>query len=257
MNRRSVVTGVAAGIAALTSRSATGKQRSVAKQTFVLVHGAWHGGWCWKYVRDILVSQGHAVFTPTLTGQGERSHLSRPDIDIVTHIQDIVRVIEAEELERVVLVGHSYGGIVISGVAEKLSKKIQRLIFLDALLPKAGEPVFQLPPEIAKTLLNGFELSSFPAEMFGVPKDHPLYGWVARQLTTMPVKTLTTPVLVTGAWAKLPKSFIACSGNGLDGPKAGARQAKTEKWDFHTLATGHDAMVTMPLELAQLLARLA
>jgi pimeloyl-ACP methyl ester carboxylesterase len=100
--------------------------------TFVLVHGAWHGGWCWPRVADRLRSARHKVFTPTLTGLGERSHLLSPEIDIATHVTDVVNVIKWERLTDVVLCGHSYGGFVISGVAEKMSAAIRSIVFLDA-----------------------------------------------------------------------------------------------------------------------------
>jgi pimeloyl-ACP methyl ester carboxylesterase len=107
--------------------------------TFVLVHGAWHGGWCWRRVADRLRSDGHAVFTPTLTGLGERSHLLRPGIDLATHVADIVNVMRCERLSDVVLCGHSYGGFVISGVAEEMPALIRSIVFLDAFVPKSGD----------------------------------------------------------------------------------------------------------------------
>jgi pimeloyl-ACP methyl ester carboxylesterase len=258
VDRRTLITaGAATTAVAMAAGPARATRRTAAAATFVLVHGAWHGGWCWKYVREILQGQGHRVFSPTLTGQGERSHLSRPDVDIGTHITDIVRVIEAEELSNVLLVGHSYGGMVIAGVAERAANRLKRLIFLDALLPVPGQAAFRLTPEIEKLLIGGYELAPFPADMFGVPKNHPLHPWVARQLTPMPVKTLTAPNPVSGAWAEMAKTFIECSANTLDQPKAGAARARAEKWDYHVLATGHDAMVTSPDALAKLLVGLA
>src|SRR6204780_3652494 len=107
--------------------------------TFVLVHGAWHGGWCWQRVADWLRHGGHAVFTPTLTGLGERSHLLRAGIDLTTHVTDVVNVIKWEELSDVVLCGHSYGGMVISGVADQMAAAIRSIVFLDAFVPKNGE----------------------------------------------------------------------------------------------------------------------
>ena len=106
---------------------------------FVLVHGTGHGGWCWKFVRDILDEQGHRVYTPTLTGCGERVHLLHPDIGLEMHIQDIVNVLEWEELENVVLVGHSYGGLVISGVADRAKERLRHLVYLDAIVPGDGD----------------------------------------------------------------------------------------------------------------------
>src|SRR5579862_2388072 len=111
--------------------------------TFVLVHGAWHGGWCWKRVRAILQAQGHEVFTPTLTGLADRSHLLTPAVNLETHIDDVVNLIRWEELSGVVLCGHSYGGAVISGVAERIPEHIAALVYLDAFVLDDGESVFQ------------------------------------------------------------------------------------------------------------------
>ena len=108
--------------------------------TFVLVHGAWHGGWCWIKVARLLRDATHTVYTPTLTGLGERAHLATPDVDLETHIQDVVAVIESEELRNVVLVGHSYGGMVISGVAARVPNRIGRLVYLDAFIAETGRP---------------------------------------------------------------------------------------------------------------------
>ena len=107
--------------------------------TFVLVHGAWHGGWCWRRVADILERQGHKVFTPTLTGLGERSHLMRAGINVSTHVTDVVNVLKWERLKDVVLCGHSYGGLVVSGVAEQSAAAIGSIVFLDAFVPANGQ----------------------------------------------------------------------------------------------------------------------
>ena len=108
-------------------------------KTFVLVHGAWHGGWCWRRVADLLEAKGHKVFAPTLTGLGERSHLMRAGINVSTHVTDIVNVLKWERLTDVVLCGHSYGGFVISGVAEQAADRIGSIVFLDAFVPLNGE----------------------------------------------------------------------------------------------------------------------
>src|SRR5688572_32753445 len=108
-------------------------------RTFVLIHGGWHGGWCWRRVSDLLRRSGHAVFTPTLTGLGERSHLLTDRVGLETHIRDVVNVLEWEDLTDVVLVGHSYGGCVISGAAEHCEKRVSSLVFLDAFVPENGQ----------------------------------------------------------------------------------------------------------------------
>ena len=111
---------------------------------FVLVHGAWHGGWCWVRVARILRDAGHEVFTPTLTGLGERVHLASADISLDTHVADVLGVLESEELEDVVLCGHSYGGMVVTGVAAQAAKRIDTLVYLDAFVPEDGQSVFEL-----------------------------------------------------------------------------------------------------------------
>jgi pimeloyl-ACP methyl ester carboxylesterase len=112
--------------------------------TFVLVHGAWHGSWCWKRVRAALLARGHHVFTPTLTGVGERSHLLSPHVNLKTHIEDVVNLIRWEELSDVVLCGHSYGGCVITGVADRLPNRIGAMVYLDAFTPEDGESLFDI-----------------------------------------------------------------------------------------------------------------
>jgi pimeloyl-ACP methyl ester carboxylesterase len=111
------------------------------QKTFILVHGAWHGGWCWRRVADLLQAQGHKVFTPTLTGLGEKSHLRQDETGLDTHVTDILNLIEWEDLSDIVLVGHSYGGMVITGVANALADKIEAIVYLDAFKPDEGDSV--------------------------------------------------------------------------------------------------------------------
>ena len=117
---------------------------SISKPAFVLVHGAWHGGWCWTRVTPLLEAAGHRAFAVTLTGLGDRAHLSAPSVDLETHITDVVSMLDMDDLNDVVLVGHSYGGMVVSGAAERAWKRIRRLVYLDALVPKHGQSAFDL-----------------------------------------------------------------------------------------------------------------
>ena len=146
--------------------------------TFVLVHGAWWGAWCWRRVARLLTQSGHEVFTPALTGVGERSHLLTPDINLDTHILDVVNVMKWQELNKVVLVGHSYAGMVISGVAEQLEEAILSFVMLDAFFPETGQALVDLQPQpIRETFLtaarNGAStIPPRPAAMFnGIEKD--------------------------------------------------------------------------------------
>jgi pimeloyl-ACP methyl ester carboxylesterase len=122
----------------------------MAAQTFLLVHGAWHGGWCWRRVADLLQAKGHKVFAPTMTGLGERSHLMRAGIDLSTHVTDIVNVMKWEGLSGVVLCGHSYGGMVVSGVAEQMADKIASIVFLDAFVPENGDAMADLTSQVVR-----------------------------------------------------------------------------------------------------------
>ncbi len=119
--------------------------------TYVLVHGACHGGWCWRRVAELLRAAGHEVFAPTLTGLGDRAHLAHRGIDLDTHIQDVAAVLTYEELREVVLVGHSYAGLVITGVAERAANRLAQLVYLDAAVPRDGEAGLDLfaPEEVA------------------------------------------------------------------------------------------------------------
>lgn len=141
ISRRHALAATAAGIG-LASAAGVGSRRvdaQGARRTFVLIHGAWHGGWCWRPVADILESKGHKVFAPSLTGLADRSHLLTPAVDLDTHITDIVNLFQWEGIENAVLVGHSYGGWPISGAAEKLVGKIASIVYVDAFVPEDGQ----------------------------------------------------------------------------------------------------------------------
>ena len=137
---------------------------------FVIVHGAWHGGWCWRDVRTILRDNGHEVFTPTLTGLGERSHLMSPEIDMNTHIQDIVNVIAWEEMSDVILVSHSYGGNVITGVADRAKDRLRHVVYLDAFVPKDGESPASGMMKILNPEVTDAEIEAYIAPRRAAPR---------------------------------------------------------------------------------------
>ena len=228
--------------------------------TYVLVHGAWHGGWCWQRVIPLLRADGHAVYAPTLTGLGERSHLLTPAIDLTTHARDVLGVLEYEDLDDVVLVGHSYGGVVITAVADQAAARLQRLVYLDAFVPADGQAVFDLLPperravfeEQARSAGEGWRIPPPPLEGFGVTEDADL-EWARPRVGPHPLKTFQQPVRLTSAAAlALPRTYIWCSQFGTF--RAVAERARDDTtWRYHELATGHDAMITAPGELAGLL----
>jgi len=227
--------------------------------TFVLVHGAWAGGWKWRFVAPLLRRAGHEVYTPTLTGLGERAHLARPDIDLDAQIQDVVAALETEDLRDVVLVGHSYGGMVVTGVADRARERIRRLVYLDAFVPENGKCAmdYVLPERAAGFRRQGEErgfVDPPPPSLWGVVKpDHVAF---ARQREMRhPYRCFTQPIrLVNSSAAALPKTFVYCSS-----PATGtfdqfaAKYRGDPKWRFHELKTGHDSMILVPEELAAIL----
>jgi pimeloyl-ACP methyl ester carboxylesterase len=229
------------------------------KATFVLVHGAWHGGWCWKKLTPLLRAAGHEVFAPTLTGMGERAHLINPQINLDTHIQDITNVLEYEDLQNVILVGHSYGGMVISGVAAKAGERLAQLVYLDAFLPENGKALQDYAPPLAELVDAqgaGWRLSSAwmgtPTEMFGVKGSADL-AWVTPRLGDQPYGTFTQPVqLALNPSESLRQSYIALTA-GPPFEEAAARAKQQGFRSYELFSAGHDAMVTQPKELAKIL----
>lgn len=233
--------------------------------SIVLVHGSWHGAWCWKRVLPLLRGAGVDTHAVTLTGVGERAHLLSPAVGIDTHIQDVIGMIEAEELHRVVLVGHSYAGNLITCVADRLERVrpglLRHLVYLDAGIPEPGSSwsTPHAPETVAKRAAEAQASSgglSFP------PPDASVFGlegadrdWVNRRQTPQPYRlyheTLQfDPALV---W-RIPHSFIDCTNPPLATIDAARRRVRTEPgWKVHELATGHDPMVSAPRELTQLL----
>jgi len=228
--------------------------------TYVLVHGAWHGSWCWKRVRKALQTRGHEVFTPALTGVGERSHLLSPEVTLDTHIDDVVNLIRWEELSDVVLCGHSYGGCVISGVADRIPDRIGALVYLDAFVLKNGQCLHDtLSPDQLKMQMEatsrdgqGWKVPPIPAEVFNVnAKDA---EWVDRQCTMQPLATFQQAIKLTGkADAIANVTFILATGF-TDSPfPQFYEQAKSKGWETRTVACGHDVMLDLPEELTQML----
>ena len=226
--------------------------------TFVLVHGAWHGGWCWNRVAHLLSAKQHTVVTPTLTGLGERSHLLNPDIDLQTHILDVVNVMKWQELHDIVLVGHSYGGAVISGVAEQMETSIASLVMLDAFIPANGQGVSDLMASqrrdaILKALSEG--VTSFPpvpAAAFNVNEND--RAWVDAQCTPHPIKCFLQKLVLTGARDRIAKKAYIRAANYDSTPfDAALAQARNEGWRTFEMAAGHDVMVDAPAQLAEML----
>lgn len=231
--------------------------------TFLLLHGMWHGGWCWQKVAPRLRAAGHEVYTPTLTGLGERSHLRPATIDLNTHIQDVVNVFEYEDLHDVILVGHSFGGTLASLVAEKIPDRIAHLVNLDGPLPEDGRALKDLIGDtwdfFQKNAIDPAApewINPIPDWTFGVSGTD--LEWMQSKLTPHPLKALTTPVTLANPSAHaLPRTFIGCT---EDSPAEtlAAEEAKFANlgWQYRSLPTGHDAMITMPEALTKILLKI-
>jgi pimeloyl-ACP methyl ester carboxylesterase len=232
--------------------------------TYVLVHGAWHGGWCWKQVRSILQRAGHDVYAPSLTGLGERRHLARADIDLETHVSDVVSLLEMEDLREVILVGHSYGGMVITGTADRAHSRIGRLVYLDAFVPEDGKCTldYVVPGRAARMREEGEKIGSVtppPLSLWGIAKQEHI-DFIKPREVRHPYRTMSQPIKISNAQAlaKLPKTFVYCSSPATGSFDQFAERYRNDPaWSFFELHTGHDAMILMPERVAEILQRQA
>lgn len=226
--------------------------------TFVLVHGAWHGGWCWGRVAPQLRSAGHTVFTPSLTGLSDRAHLLSPAVDLSTHIEDVVKMVDAEGITDAVLIGHSYAGMVISGVAEQRPDAFRLRVHLDGFLPENGESAINLLPpvpadhyrEAVKGPGFGWLIPPRSLTVLGVTEEADL-NWLTPRLTPQPWATYAEEIRLTDAVERVPGVYVEC----VDWQRVfqkHADRARAKGWQVYDFPTGHEAMVTKPDELAAL-----
>ena len=240
---------------------------------FMLVHPAWFGGWCWRKLVPLLRDAGHAVFTPTLTGLGERAHLARPDVGLDTHVEDIVRVLTCDDVSDAILVGNSSAGSVITGVADRVPERVAQIVYLDAFTPDHGQSIVDLiPPERAAAMRelvdaegDGWLLPRFtaqPWEQF-VPAawqvtDPADLRWVLERLAPTPFGHFTQPVRRTDPRAEaLPHTYVRCPGWNAPHFDRHADAARAAGWQCRQLHTPHLPYITHPRELAALLDDLA
>jgi pimeloyl-ACP methyl ester carboxylesterase len=227
--------------------------------TFVLVHGAWHGGWCYQRVARLLRKEGHEVYTPTHTGVGERSHLAGLPITLATHVKDVVNVIEYENLHDVILCGHSYGGMVITGVAAAVGERIRSLVYLDAFLPEDGQSLLDLVgPEMSAHFIglvkgDGIRIPPIPAAAFNVNAADA--AWVDRTCVPQALLTFTEGIRFTGQEARVRnRTYILATGYDMHVFDKFYDRVKTDpKWKAHAVPCGHDVMLDRPEELAKIL----
>jgi pimeloyl-ACP methyl ester carboxylesterase len=240
------------------------KRRRKCMSTFILVHGAWHGGWCYKRVAERLRAEGHVVYTPTNTGLGERSHLYHRDINLDTHITDILNVIRWEELDDFVLVGHSSGGMIITGVADRIPEKVRRLVYLDAFVPEDGKcQMDYMRPELVARMRADAAASDkgvrpILAEIFHVNEKDA--AWLNRMCVNHPIHTFDQPLKQAGGIARLRNKRVFIWNEGYAG-EAFTRLydvlVSDKNWIVYKTPGGHDVMLDMPDELTRILLEVA
>lgn len=229
--------------------------------TFVLVHGAWHGGWCWSRVAPLLRAAGQDVLTPTLTGLGDRAHLVSPQVGLTTHVDDVVATLTCEQRDDVVLVGHSYAGMVIAGAAAARPEGIRTVVYLDAFVPEDAERAIDLLPENVAMHYResvaergfGWLIPPRPLEVLGVREPDDV-AWLESLFVPHPWRTYTDPVALPHT--DVPGAFVECV-DWLRVFEPQRRRAGARGWPVRELPCGHEAMVTHPHELADVLLELA
>jgi pimeloyl-ACP methyl ester carboxylesterase len=229
------------------------------QKTFVLIHGAWHGGWCWRRVADLLERCSHKVFAPTLTGLGERSHLMSASINLDTHITDVVNLLKWEDLKDVVLVAHSYGGWPVSGAIEQAFDRISSVVYLDAFVPRDGQKSLDTASEftrkgILEAVAKGEVSRPGPsAAAFHVNgKDQ---AWVDSKLTPQPVAVSLQPIKLSGALERVgKKTYIRAPKYPQPAFDSYYRAKQSDpSWRTYEVPCGHDVMVDMPERLVEIL----
>jgi len=226
---------------------------------FVVAHGAWSAGWVWKKMHPLMAHRGHQLVTPTYTGLGERAHLARPDIDLDTHITDILAVLEFEDLNSVNLIGHSYGGMVATAVADRARARIAQLIYLDAFAPDDGESLLDLlPPASRAQRQPGPDGWRIPPSM--MPPDTPPedVAWCTPRRQPTPAKTFSQKLRLQNGPLTLPRHYIYCTRRPADDRfRRFYERAKREGWGTDEIDSSHNPHITCPNVLAEILDKIA
>lgn len=231
--------------------------------TVVVAHGAWSSAWAWKKMRPLLRAAGHELWTPSYTGLGERAHLSRPEIDLSTHIQDVVAVLEAEDLSDITLIGHSYGGMVATGVADLAGGRIARTIYLDAFAPKDGQSLFDLVGPKAEGNMragaakngDGWRLPINPMPPDTSPED---VAWAGPRRRPQPIRTFEQKIKLESTAPPPPRHYIYATRNGPGDVfrQFGERARSEAAWKYYEMDASHNPHITCPEALRDLLLRI-
>jgi pimeloyl-ACP methyl ester carboxylesterase len=267
----------AIGVAAITAVAIPGASHARSQESsnmiYVLIHPAWFGGWCWKKLTPLLRAQGHEVFTPTLTGLGERAHLARPEVGLEVHVRDVTNLIEYEDLRNVILVGNSSGGMVMTGVADQMPERIAHLVFLDAFVPSDGQSMLDVIPPDRRPALeafvqkegDGWLLPRFApppwkklvTETWQVTEDADL-NWILPRLRPTPFGHFREPVKRRNPAAeRLPRTYVRTQWPHPGFDRYAQAASETAGWQSRQIASSHLPYITHPIELAALLLEVA
>ena len=229
--------------------------------TFLVCHGAWSAGWAWKKMHPLMAASGHRLVTPTYTGLGERAHLADPSIDLETHIEDILNVIQYEGLRDIVLIGHSYGGMVATGVADRAQDRIAQLIYIDAFVPRDGQSLLDLNIPARQRMRamatsgDGWRVPPNPTPPDTAPAD---LQWLTERRVDMPIKCFEMKLRLQGGALTLPRSYVYATRIApADTFGRFARMAKADPaWRYHEIDASHSPHVTAPEVLMALLQKI-
>lgn len=224
--------------------------------TFIVAHGAWSAGWAWKKMHPLMRAKGHELITPTYTGLGERGHLANSSIGLEAHIQDMLMVLQIEDVREAILLGHSYGGMVATGVADLAAERFSKLVYLDAFVPRHGQGVFDLvTPEERERRLNGvvdgWRLPPSPVPPDTSPRDA---EWITARRMHQPLACFQEPLLLANGEPKLPRFYIYAQRHNPGDPfRPFYERAKKEGWTTFEMDASHSPHVTAPEALADIL----
>ena len=270
MSRKNVETTRRAALGAIAAASALAAgcgvetaRAQAARRTFVLVHGTWHGGWCWRRVADALESKGHKVYAPSLTGVGDRSHLLTKDVNLTTHVGDVVNLVKWEDLKDIILVGHSSAGFVITQAAEQIGPSVASIVYLDAFVPQVGDNLISLanpgPRKALEEAVARGDLVAKPVPAAAFKVNEKDQAWVDAKCTPHPLAVVVEKITAAGAREQIArKTYIRATG--FASPVFDQTLAKMKTvpaWKTYEVPSGHDVMVDMPDRLVEILLEVA
>ena len=228
--------------------------------TFLVAHGAWSAGWAWKKMRPLMAAHGHELFTPSYTGLGERAHLAHRDVNLETHIQDILTVLDVEDLRDVILIGHSYGGMVATGVADRAAGRIKHLVYLDAFVPESGKALHdyvsaERRESGRRNAVDGWKVPSSPIPPDTSPED---VAWLSPRRMPQPLQCFEQALVLRNGPLRLPRTYIYAQRHNPGDPfRQFMERARKEGWPVYEMDASHSPHVTAPQALMDILDKVA